>query len=86
MLTSNQRGRGNEPVVVLGRIKSVVAVNMDFSVWANILGLGRRSGQSVGGFSDHIMKCQNIPGSLDTQPLRKWCWSYTEATLFPWQL
>src|SRR5665213_4438911 len=28
MLTSNQRGRGNEPVVVLGRIRSFVAVNM----------------------------------------------------------
>ena len=30
MLTSNQRGRGNDPVVVLGRIKSAVAVNMVF--------------------------------------------------------
>src|SRR6185437_6384430 len=28
MLTSNQRGRGKEPVVVLGRIRSLVAVNM----------------------------------------------------------
>src|SRR5437764_11863856 len=28
MLTSNQRGRGNEPVTVLGRIISAVAVNM----------------------------------------------------------
>src|SRR6185312_15366285 len=28
MLTSNQRGRGKEPVVVLGRIRSFVAVNM----------------------------------------------------------
>src|SRR5277367_6608503 len=28
MLTSNQRGRGNEPVVVLGRIRLSVAVNM----------------------------------------------------------
>ena len=28
MLTSNQRGRGKEPVVVLGRSKSLVAVNM----------------------------------------------------------
>src|SRR5215470_9487929 len=29
-LTSNQRGRGNEPVTVLGRIRSAVAVNMRF--------------------------------------------------------
>src|SRR5208283_246391 len=28
MLTSNQRGRGNDPVVVLGRIRLAVAVNM----------------------------------------------------------
>ena len=28
MLTSNQRGRGNDPVCVLGRIRSAVAVNM----------------------------------------------------------
>ena len=28
MLTSNQRGRGKDPVVVLGRIRSAVAVNM----------------------------------------------------------
>src|ERR1700722_2212226 len=28
MLTSNQRGRGNEPVVVLGRIRSAVAGNI----------------------------------------------------------
>ena len=27
MLTSNQRGRGNEPVVVLGRMRPSVAVN-----------------------------------------------------------
>ena len=35
MLTSNQRGRGKDPVVVLGRIRSAVAVNMDFleSAW-----------------------------------------------------
>src|ERR1700730_11311452 len=32
MLTSNQRGRGNEPVTVLGRIRSAVAVNMGSSV------------------------------------------------------
>ena len=31
MLTSNQRGRGNDPVVVLGRIKLAVAVNMGSS-------------------------------------------------------
>src|SRR5690348_7218787 len=31
MLTSNQRGRGNDPVVVLGRIRSAVAVNMAFA-------------------------------------------------------
>jgi hypothetical protein len=30
ILTSNQRGRGNDPVVVLGRIRSAVAVNMVF--------------------------------------------------------
>src|SRR6202008_1786334 len=35
MLTSNHRGRGNEPVVVLGRIRSAGAVNKDSS-------LGRR--------------------------------------------
>ena len=29
MLTSNQRGRGNDPVVVLGRISPAVAVNME---------------------------------------------------------
>ena len=29
MLTSNQRGLGQEPVTVLGRIRSAVAVNMD---------------------------------------------------------
>jgi hypothetical protein len=28
MLVSNQRGRGNEPVVVLGSIRLAVAVNM----------------------------------------------------------
>jgi hypothetical protein len=28
MLTSNQRGRGHEPVTVLGRIKFLVTVNM----------------------------------------------------------
>jgi len=28
MHTSNQRGRGNDPVVVLGKIKSLVAVNI----------------------------------------------------------
>ena len=28
MLTSNQRGRGHEPVTVLGRIRSAVAVNI----------------------------------------------------------
>jgi hypothetical protein len=28
MLTSNQRGRGKDPVVVLGRIRSAVAVNI----------------------------------------------------------
>jgi len=28
MHTSNQRGRGNDPVVVLGKIKSFVAVNI----------------------------------------------------------
>ena len=28
MLASNQRGRGNDPVVVLGSIKSAVAVNV----------------------------------------------------------
>ena len=28
MLTSNQRGRGHEPVTVLGSIRSAVAVNM----------------------------------------------------------
>src|SRR6266542_6069843 len=28
MLTSNQRGRGNDPVVVLGKIRLAVAVNM----------------------------------------------------------
>src|SRR5260221_2168024 len=32
MLTSNQRGRGNEPVTVLGRIRSAVTVNMGSSV------------------------------------------------------
>src|SRR5579859_4936421 len=31
MLTSNQRGRGNDPVVVLGRIRSAVAVNIGSS-------------------------------------------------------
>src|ERR1700674_5749895 len=31
MLTSNQRGRGNEPVTVLGRIRLAVAVNMGSS-------------------------------------------------------
>src|SRR5882762_3100322 len=31
MLMSNQRGRGNEPVVVLGRIRSAVAVNISAS-------------------------------------------------------
>ena len=31
MLTSNQRGRGNDPVTVLGRIRSAVAVNMGSS-------------------------------------------------------
>src|SRR2546422_6848101 len=31
MLTSNQRGRGNDPVTVLGRIISAVAVNMGSS-------------------------------------------------------
>src|ERR1700730_2508302 len=30
ILTSNQRGRGNDPVTVLGRIRSAVAVNMGF--------------------------------------------------------
>src|SRR5580693_2581612 len=30
MLTSNQRGRGNEPVVVLGKVSPAVAVNMNF--------------------------------------------------------
>src|SRR3954454_20969739 len=30
MLTSNQRGRGKDPVVVLGKIKSAVAVNIAF--------------------------------------------------------
>src|ERR1039458_6123648 len=30
ILTSNQRGRGNDPVTVLGRIKLAVAVNMEF--------------------------------------------------------
>jgi hypothetical protein len=29
MLTSNQRGRGKEPVVVLGSIRSAVAVNVE---------------------------------------------------------
>ena len=28
MLTSNQRGRGHEPVTVLGSVRSAVAVNM----------------------------------------------------------
>jgi hypothetical protein len=28
MLTSNQRGRGQEPVTVLGRMASAVMVNM----------------------------------------------------------
>src|ERR1700736_5746141 len=28
ILTSNQRGRGNDPVTVLGRIRSAVAVNI----------------------------------------------------------
>jgi hypothetical protein len=31
MFMSNQRGRGNDPVVVLGKIKSAVAVNMSSS-------------------------------------------------------
>ena len=31
MLTSNQRGRGNEPVTVLGRIRLAVAVNIGSS-------------------------------------------------------
>src|SRR6202035_4203507 len=31
MLTSNQRGRGNEPVTVLGRIRLALAVNMGSS-------------------------------------------------------
>ena len=31
MLTSNQRGRGHEPVTVLGRIRSAVAVNIEVS-------------------------------------------------------
>jgi len=31
MLTSNQRGRGKDPVVVLGRRRSAVAVNMSSS-------------------------------------------------------
>src|ERR1039458_4674235 len=31
ILTSNQRGRGNDPVTVLGRIRLAVAVNMGFS-------------------------------------------------------
>jgi hypothetical protein len=31
MLTSNQRGRGQEPVTVLGRVRSLVAVNMGHS-------------------------------------------------------
>jgi hypothetical protein len=30
-LTSNQRGRGQEPVIVLGNIKSAVTVNMAVS-------------------------------------------------------
>src|SRR5580700_401466 len=30
MLTSNQRGRGNDPVVVLGRMRPSVAVNMGY--------------------------------------------------------
>jgi hypothetical protein len=43
MLTSNQRGRGNDPVVVLGKIKSAVAVNIAFA--RNILSEGaHRSG------------------------------------------
>ena len=49
MLTSNQRGRGNDPVVVLGRIRSAVAVNMDSSVWANIPGRAvEQASRSVG--------------------------------------
>jgi len=29
MLTSNQRGRGHDPVTVLGRVRSAVAVNIE---------------------------------------------------------
>ena len=57
-------------MVVLGRIKSAVAVNMDSSVeMGKHPGPGGAAGQSVGGFSDHLMKCQNISVTLALFPI-----------------
>src|SRR2546425_13043529 len=51
MLTSNQRGRGTEPVTVLGRIRSAVAVNMGSSnrhCTSSSVRLGVKATQPVG--------------------------------------
>jgi len=57
MLTSNQRGRGNDPVVVLGRIKSAVAVNIAFA--RNIL--------SEGGDGSRLLICPDSKNLLGIQ-------------------
>src|SRR5664279_1809061 len=58
MLTSNQRGRGNDPVTVLGRIRSAVAVNM-----APPDG-NRRLRLRCGGYFRHgaLLQRHNLPG------------------------
>src|SRR6266496_2139697 len=49
MLTSNQRGRGKEPVTVLGRMRSAVAVNMNESEGIVLRGRDREvSGDKIG--------------------------------------
>jgi hypothetical protein len=49
MQTSNQRGRGNDPVVVLGKIRFAVAVNMRRSVVATGENRKRERGGNGGG-------------------------------------
>jgi hypothetical protein len=67
METSNQRGRGNEPVVVLGSVSPAVAVNMDTSyhhspnrVWARF---GREMDSSIRYHRSNSMK-QILPAIL----------------------
>src|SRR5262249_61572689 len=59
--TSNHRGRGNDPVVVLGKIKSLVAVNIFFCSLGSLLFV-----QLHGYFSLHTISGSSISDSCHT--------------------